>query len=657
MYIHPLLIAMCVHTCIGIYTYEYIYQVLALYELLKRRMGAGLATYSIFFDVTKAFDMILHELLLRKCDVIGVRGKFHQFVAALYEDSMVAVHNEDGSVSPPFKLMKGLRQGCPLSPLLFLIIINDLFDNCRSLGATIPISTGGLEFYTTNGILFRIPGFLFADDCVIIADNAGNLYSMKVAVGLWAQKHELQFKAEKCAAIMFTIRLGLGCQDVSAFNDKTLWSLGADPENYSVGDIPLPTPEGYTYLGIYLTYCLSLRAIVDARLAMGQQRLATMMPAIKNSEIPVPDRIQLLKASVFSTTLFGIGIWGLDPANIELVNTFQHKCYRLLLGLMGPIGAMAIGILYKELRCGSVRYTAMKESWRAFKKYPRLNTHIATLLQIPFNHIAGSWVTTTPWALGRVAEEQTTAPGVTDLGSLLVCTDGQASTVIRKWVEAKTDAALRKNAPGYSRYLLEGYTSLFRLPKGTPPCFGPTLNRGIQLLSIFRGGAYSTMFRLHQLRVAGVESRICPFCRNPHRQVDETANHLLFECDRWVALRSKYIGDVLKDVMENWVDNGVDVRQNDARILLLGGTVPNLGRLPGYYPQDGAAEDFPTPTRRAYASYNAVDSEEGVPALWKSRICYRMAGFLTEVDKEQQRIRRIIEESNEGRPHKLLRQA
>jgi len=56
-----------------------------------------------------------------------------------------------------FNIRKGVRQGCPLSPILFNLFINDIFNNCNKYD----ISIGDK----------RCCGGLFADDIVLCATN------------------------------------------------------------------------------------------------------------------------------------------------------------------------------------------------------------------------------------------------------------------------------------------------------------------------------------------------------------------------------------------------------------------------------------------------------------------------------------------------------
>ena len=70
----------------------------------------------------------------------------------------------DNEYSSSFSIMKGVRQGCPLSPILFNLFINDIFNGCNELG--VPID-GNL-----------CCGGLFADDIVLCASTRAYLKKM-----------------------------------------------------------------------------------------------------------------------------------------------------------------------------------------------------------------------------------------------------------------------------------------------------------------------------------------------------------------------------------------------------------------------------------------------------------------------------------------------
>jgi len=98
-------------------------QATALVEMVHRRVCIGIPTCLMFVDLSKAYDTVPHEALFGKMYQLGIRGRMLEFVKALYASSTVAVQM-GGYTSDPFPLLRGLRQGCPFSRVLF-----DIFDN------------------------------------------------------------------------------------------------------------------------------------------------------------------------------------------------------------------------------------------------------------------------------------------------------------------------------------------------------------------------------------------------------------------------------------------------------------------------------------------------------------------------------------------------
>jgi len=78
----------------------------------------GLPIYSAFLDLQNAFGSVLHASLLRVLARVGVDDGFLDFVQQLYDDSSVVLWVNDEDLAP-FRVTAGVRQGDPLSPILF----------------------------------------------------------------------------------------------------------------------------------------------------------------------------------------------------------------------------------------------------------------------------------------------------------------------------------------------------------------------------------------------------------------------------------------------------------------------------------------------------------------------------------------------------------
>ena len=63
---------------------------------------------------------------------IGLEKKFITFVMTALQGSRVAMRtNIPGNVTREVKLHKSIKQGCPLAPLLFIIVMDELHRNLR----------------------------------------------------------------------------------------------------------------------------------------------------------------------------------------------------------------------------------------------------------------------------------------------------------------------------------------------------------------------------------------------------------------------------------------------------------------------------------------------------------------------------------------------
>ena len=79
----------------------------------------------LLIDFSKAFDMVDHEILLKKLHHCGIRGKALKWVQSYlnYRMQYVSINGNDSST----KVLKyGVPQGSILGPLFFIIYVNDI---------------------------------------------------------------------------------------------------------------------------------------------------------------------------------------------------------------------------------------------------------------------------------------------------------------------------------------------------------------------------------------------------------------------------------------------------------------------------------------------------------------------------------------------------
>ena len=79
----------------------------------------------ISIDAEKAFDKIQHPFMIKTVQKMGIAGTYCNIVKAIY-DKPTANIILNGEKLKAFPLRSGRTQGCPLSPLLFNIVLKVL---------------------------------------------------------------------------------------------------------------------------------------------------------------------------------------------------------------------------------------------------------------------------------------------------------------------------------------------------------------------------------------------------------------------------------------------------------------------------------------------------------------------------------------------------
>ena len=103
---------------------------------LLRRMEAARennsALHVIYYDFNKAYDSVLHEYLAKVLKHYGFSQEFVGFVKRMYTGLSSEVITPAGKTDA-FQVFRGVRQGCPLSCLMFLLAINPLLERLREV--------------------------------------------------------------------------------------------------------------------------------------------------------------------------------------------------------------------------------------------------------------------------------------------------------------------------------------------------------------------------------------------------------------------------------------------------------------------------------------------------------------------------------------------
>ena len=196
-------------------------------------LGNSKLVGAIFIDLTKAFDLVDHYLLLDKLYNIGLsRQALLWFSSYLHNRRQSVCFNS--SQSDFLVVEKGVPQGSILGPLLFSIFINDLPKICKN--CSIQLYADDTAIYTSDSDQSKIQSTL---------QTEFNL------VQEWLLKECLVLNKKKTCGMLFGTRY---------FLNRTASDLSVHFPDGS----PLKTVQTFKYLGLWLDSELSFQSHVDS---------------------------------------------------------------------------------------------------------------------------------------------------------------------------------------------------------------------------------------------------------------------------------------------------------------------------------------------------------------------------------------------------------
>ena len=194
--------------------------------------------YACFVDFRKAFDSVWHNGLFHKLEKLNIMGNFLYVLKNMYSQTLCSV-KIDRMMTQFFPYSKGVRQGCPLSPSLFNIYLNDLVPSL-SLSNSAPL---GLP----NGS--SISCMMYADDLILLSKSEEGLQSMLDKLQEFCESWELSINLKKTKCLTFQKK-----------------NKVRHTSTFYVQNTALENVAEYTYLGITINCNGSFRtALVDLR--------------------------------------------------------------------------------------------------------------------------------------------------------------------------------------------------------------------------------------------------------------------------------------------------------------------------------------------------------------------------------------------------------
>ena len=263
--------------------------------------------YCVFVDFSRAFDSIPHAHLWYRLINIGIHGKTLRVLRSMYSKLKSCVKTNSG-LTELFECLLGTRQGCMISPLLFILYIDELINMLAACG------TPGIFVNDSVSSLHMI---MYADDICAVNDTVGRVQSQLNVLEMFCQRYGLKVNMAKTKLMVF----------------RNGGPLKINEKVYFNGDL-LESVNGYKYLGLMMSPNLHWNiAIQTLRKQAEKAVLGIKLLGNNCGALPKNIAFQMFDSKVLPILCYGSEIWGTKMrSEIEIVH---NQFCKYVLGL-GP---------------------------------------------------------------------------------------------------------------------------------------------------------------------------------------------------------------------------------------------------------------------------------------------------------------------------------
>ena len=166
-----------------------------LQEIIKSQRRKRKEYNLVFIDLAKAFDTVSHKSIEKGLRRKGIPSQVIKTILDMYGKATTTI-TVGGKSTRKLKINAGVKQGCPLSPLLFNLIIDELIEELKETNIGIEI----------RGTLVGCMGF--ADDLVLIAEERVHMQILLEKCKTFFENKGLKANAGKCASLRVVPAVG-----------------------------------------------------------------------------------------------------------------------------------------------------------------------------------------------------------------------------------------------------------------------------------------------------------------------------------------------------------------------------------------------------------------------------------------------------------------
>ncbi|XP_067001635.2 LINE-1 retrotransposable element ORF2 protein isoform X1 [Anabrus simplex] len=274
-------------------------QIFSMQQVIEKCYERNRQSCLCFVDLEKPYDRVPREKMFAILGDYGIKGRLLKAIKGIYVDNWASVRI-DGRMSSWFRVLTGVRQGCNLSPLLFVVYMDHLLKGIKW--------QGGIQLGRNV-----VSSLAYADDLVLMADCAESLQSNIVELENRCNEYGMKISLSKTKLMSIGKKFNrIECQ---------------------IGDTKLEQVDNFKYLGCVFSQDGNIVSEIESRCrkanAVSSQLRSTVFC---KKEVSSQTKLSLHRSVFRPTLLYGSESWVDSGYLIHKLEVTDMKVARMIAG-------------------------------------------------------------------------------------------------------------------------------------------------------------------------------------------------------------------------------------------------------------------------------------------------------------------------------------
>ena len=274
-------------------------QIFVLRTIVEQSLEWNSSLYINFIDFEKAFDSIHHPSLWKILEAYGFPPKVINILRDMYANNQCCVRH-DGQQSEWFHVKTGVRQGCVISPILFLVVIDWVMKRATE------DKPRGIVW----GLTARLEDSDFADDIALLSHAQKDIQEKTDRVDKTARSVGLKIHPDKT---------------------KMMKMKNKSAAKTNVHGVELEEVEHFKYLGSYISADSNIEKEISTRIGLAAQAFSRLQNIWKSSALQTNIKLKIYKSNVRSVLLYAAETWRTNRKIESRLRGFEGRCLRRIL--------------------------------------------------------------------------------------------------------------------------------------------------------------------------------------------------------------------------------------------------------------------------------------------------------------------------------------